>query len=83
MVKIAIFSIYNVQRVVTPKIDFVCVDVLRPSQPNGVIWSAVSLLAALLLARLSPLSGLPVLCTFFRQKQSIAILESTEGRELP
>ena len=23
--------------------EFVCVEVLRPSQPNGVMWSTVSL----------------------------------------
>ena len=33
---------------------FVCVEVLRPSQPNGVMSSAVSLPN---LGRLSPLSG--------------------------
>ena len=36
---------------------FVCVEVLRPSQPNGVMSSAVSLLPTCLLGRLSPLSG--------------------------
>ena len=55
---------------------FVCVDVLQPSQPSGVMLSAVSLLG-----RLSHLSSLPVLCTFFRQKLSTALLESVEGRE--
>ena len=38
----------------------VCVEVLRPSQPNGVMSSAVSLptfVTKLLLGRLSPLSG--------------------------
>ena len=34
-----------------------------------------------LLGRLSPLSGQPVLCTFFRQKLTTAHLESAEGRE--
>ena len=42
---------------------FVCVEVLRPSQPNGVMSIY---LTTRLLARLSPLSGLPVLCAFFR-----------------
>ena len=37
--------------------DFVCVEVLRPSKPNGVMSSAVSLLTTRLLGRLSPLSG--------------------------
>ena len=36
---------------------FVCVEVLRPSQPNGVMSSAVSLPNHTLLGRLSPLSG--------------------------
>ena len=36
---------------------FVCVEVLRPSQPNGVISSAVSLPNHTLLGRLSPPSG--------------------------
>ena len=34
-----------------------------------------------LLGRLSPLSDEPVLCTFFRQKLTTALLESVEGRE--
>ena len=48
---------------------FVCVEVLRPSQPNGVMSSAVSLPNNI------------VLCTFFRQKLTTAVLESAEGRE--
>ena len=36
---------------------FVCVEVLQPSQPNGVISSVVSLPNHTLLGRLSPLSG--------------------------
>ena len=36
---------------------FVCVEVLRPSQPNGVISSAVIYLTTLLLGRLSSLNG--------------------------
>ena len=36
---------------------FVCVEVLRPSQPNGVMLSAVSLPNHRFLGRLSPLSG--------------------------
>ena len=39
--------------------------------------------ATRLLGRLSPLSGYPVLCTFFRQKLTTALLESAEGREWP
>ena len=36
---------------------FVCVEVIRPSQPNGGMSSAVSYLTTRLLGRLSPLSG--------------------------
>ena len=36
---------------------FVCVEVLRPSQPNGVMSSAVSFPNHTLLGRFSPLSG--------------------------
>ena len=36
---------------------FVCVEVLRPSQPNGVMSSAVSLPNHTLLCRLRSLSG--------------------------
>ena len=60
---------------------FVCVEVLQPSQPNGVMSSSVSLPNHTLLGRLSPISGEPVLCTFFRQKLTTALLESAEGRE--
>ena len=56
---------------------YICVEVLWPSQPNGVMLSAVSLPNH----RLSPLSGLPVLCTFFCQKLITALLESAEGKE--
>ena len=44
-------------------------------------WSIY--LTTLLLGRLSPLSGLPVLCTSFCQKLTTALLESAEGREWP
>ena len=36
---------------------FVCVEVLRPSQPNGVMSSAVSLPNHMFTGQLSPLSG--------------------------
>ena len=42
-------------------------------------WSVY--LTTLLLGRLSPLRGKPVLCTFFCQKLTTALLESVEGRE--
>ena len=51
--------------------------------PNGVISSTVSCLTIHLLGRLSPLSDKPVLCTFFSQKLTTALLESAEGREWP
>ena len=35
----------------------VCVEVLRPSQPNGVMLSLSVYLTTLLLGRLSPLGG--------------------------
>ena len=57
---------------------FVCADVLRLGE---VMLKAVSLLAALLLNRLSPLGGWPVLCTFFRQELKTTLLESVKGRE--
>ena len=62
---------------------FVYVEVLRPSQPNGSCRARSVYLTTRLLGRLSPLSGLPVLCTFFRQKLTTALLESAEGREWP
>ena len=37
--------------------QFVCVEVLWPSQPIGVMLSMVSYLTTLLLGRLSPLRG--------------------------
>ena len=58
MVEIAIFNIYYVQRVVTPKVGlFVCVEILLPSQPNGVCRAQSVYLTTRLLGRLSPLSG--------------------------
>ena len=44
-------------------------------------WSVY--LTTRLLGRLSPLSGYPVLCTFFHQKLTTALLESAEGKEWP
>ena len=59
----------------------VCFEVLRPSKPNGVMSSAVSLPNHTFTGQISPLSGSPVLCTFFRQKLTTALLESAEGKE--
>ena len=53
---------------------FVCVEVLRPGQPNGVMSSAVSFPNHTLLGRLSPLSAQPILCAFFRQKLTTAYM---------
>ena len=49
---------------------FVCVEVLRLSQPYGVCRARSVYLTTLLLGRLSPVSGQPVVCTFFHQKLS-------------
>ena len=62
----------------------VCLFVLRfygPVNPMGSCRALSVYLTTHLLGRLSPLSGLPVLCTFFRQKLTTALLESAEGRE--
>ena len=64
--------------------DLVCLFVLRfngPVNPMGSCRARSVYLTTRLLGRLSPLSGLPVLCTFFRQKLTTALLESAEGRE--
>ena len=61
-----------------------CLFVLRfygPVNPMGSCRARSVYLTTHLLGRLSPLSGLPVLCTFFRQKLTTALLESAEGRE--
>ena len=36
---------------------FICVEFLRPSEPNGVMSSAISYLTTFLLGRLSLISG--------------------------
>ena len=61
-----------------------CLVVLRfygPVNPMGSCRARSVYLTTRLLGRLSPLSGSPVLCTFFRQKLTTALLESAEGRE--
>ena len=50
---------------------FVCVEVLQSSQPNGVMSNAVSLPN-------HTFTGQAVLCTFFRQKLTITLLESAK-----
>ena len=62
----------------------VCLFLLRFYGPVNPMWSCRArsvYLTTHLLGRLSPLSGSPVLCTFFRQKLTTALLESAEGRE--
>ena len=61
-----------------------CLFVLRfygPVNPTGSCRARSVYLTTPLLGRLSPLSGSPVLCTFFRQKLTTALLESAEGRD--
>ena len=65
-------------------ITFGCLFVLRfygPVNPMGSCRARSVYLTTRLLGRLSPLSSSPVLCTFFRQKLTTALLESAEGRE--
>ena len=68
-------------------LDLSCVlFVLRfygPVNPMGSCWAQWVYLTTCLLGRLSPLSGWPILCTFFCQKLTTALLESVEGREWP
>ena len=52
-----------------------------PVNPMGSCRVRSVYLTTRLLGRLSPLSGSPELCTFFRQKLTTALLESVEGRE--
>ena len=59
-----------------------CLFVLRfygPVNPMGSCRARSVYLTTRLLGRLSPLSGKPVLCTFFRQKLTTALLESAKG----
>ena len=58
---------------------FICLFVLRfygPVNPMGSCRAQSVYLTTHLLGRLSLLSGSPVLCTFFRQKLTTALLES-------
>ena len=52
-----------------------------PVNPMGSCRAWSVYLTTRFLGRLSPLSGSPVLCTFFCQKLTTALLESAEGRE--
>ena len=51
---------------------FVCVEVLRPSQPSGVMSSAVSLPNHTFTGQASSKRLTSILCTFFRQKVTTA-----------
>ena len=59
---------------------FFCVVVYGPVNPTGSC-RAQSYQTTLLLGRLSPLSGEPVLCTFYHQKLTTTLLESEEATE--
>ena len=62
----------------------VCLFVLRfygPVNPMRSCWVQSVYLATRLLGRLSPLSGQPVLCTFFCQKLTTACPSWISGRE--
>ena len=52
-----------------------------PVNPMGSCRARSVYLTTRLLGRLSPLSGSPVLCTFFRQKLTTALLESAEWND--
>ena len=69
-------------------LGFVCVEILRPSQPNGVMSSAVSLPSHTFNGQAVAVSlpshtfyGQAVLCTVFCQKLIAALLESAKRRE--
>ena len=60
---------------------FVCVEVLRPSQPNAVMSSVVSLPNHTFTGQAKSSKWLTSIVQFFRQKLTTALLESMEGRE--
>ena len=62
-------------------ISIVCVEVFGPVNSIGSCRAQSVYLTTLLLGRLSPLSGWPVLCTFFRQKLTTALLHWISRRE--
>ena len=73
-------------RLATQTYLFVCLLMLRfqgPVNPMGSCCVLSVYLTTLLLGRLSPLSGWPVLCTFFHQKLTTALLEPAEEGEWP
>ena len=57
---------------------WVLVGILGPNQSIMVMSCLSVYLITLLLDKFSPLSGLPVLCTYLRQKLTTALLESAE-----
>ena len=61
----------------------VCVEVLWPSQPNGVMLSMVSLANHTFTGQAYSLSSSPVLCTFFCQKLTMPVLnQENPGQEI-
>ena len=60
---------------------FVCVEVLRPSQPNGVMLSAVSLPNHMFTGQAWSSKRLTSIVHILSQEPTIALLESAEGRE--
>ena len=64
------------------QIDLFVLRFYGPVNPMGSCRARSVYLITRLLGRLSPLSGLPVLCTFFHQKLTTALLESAVGRIL-
>ena len=74
------FSVY-LNRHVFVMCHFVCVEVLRPIQPIGVMLSMVSLPNHMFTGQVSPVRPQPALCTLFCHKLTTAPFESAEGRE--
>ena len=62
---------------------FVCVEVLQPSQPNGVMLSAVSLPNHTFTGQALSSKQLTSIVHILSQKLTTALLESVEGREWP
>ena len=62
---------------------FVCVEVLQPSEPIGVILSSIILPGYTFSWAGLVLAVKQYLCTFFHQKLTTALLESVEERECP
>ena len=68
-------------RFIVCAVVFSCLFLLRfygPVDPMGLCRVRSVYLTTHLMGRRSPLSGEPVLCTFFRKKLTTALLESAE-----